>query len=165
MNDEVKPNIAFARELANKLLSDADVHSSPVVMAHIVKYLKTKYSLRVLPYKLGKKTSGVQATNDDIIIIAYNDKQHPHRQRFTVAHEIGHLIIGHTHKGNDYDPDSKDIHEVEANAFAAELLMPENWLKDDYLLRETDPKVLASNYQVSEHAMWIRLLECNIIKY
>jgi Zn-dependent peptidase ImmA (M78 family) len=51
------------------------------------------------------------------------------RQRFTLAHELGHLRLGH---GGEIPPDSvavlagetRDPREVQANAFAAELLAP-----------------------------------------
>lgn len=50
---------------------------------------------------------------------------HPHRrQRFSLAHEIGHLFMGHDiaslHAWNEHDT----AQEEEANKFAAELLMP-----------------------------------------
>lgn len=42
----------------------------------------------------------------------------PERRRFSVAHELGHLVMHHS-----YRSDVKDV-EMAANAFAAELLMP-----------------------------------------
>lgn len=64
------------------------------------------------------------------------------RQRFTVSHEIGHLML---HKGDQVHVDqgfrinlrdpraasADDVEEIEANAFAASLLMPADWLKAD----------------------------------
>jgi hypothetical protein len=60
------------------------------------------------------------------------------RQRFTMAHELGHLLIP-WHTGTIIDDvDSTDgggsdgylLMEDEANAFAAELLMPSRWISD-----------------------------------
>ena len=52
-----------------------------------------------------------------VYIILYNEHSGSHaRRRFTLAHEIGHIYLGHS---ND-SPDE----EREANTFAAELLMP-----------------------------------------
>lgn len=57
------------------------------------------------------------------------------RQRFTIAHEIGHILLGHegisfrdpnNQKYNDF---VKRMNEVNANSFAAELLMPERLLR------------------------------------
>ncbi|WP_307830851.1 ImmA/IrrE family metallo-endopeptidase [Rhodococcus sp. KRD162] len=55
------------------------------------------------------------------------------RTRFTIAHELGHVMLAWhfgdseclLDKSNQTDP-----REVEANAFAAELLMPEVWVAD-----------------------------------
>lgn len=56
------------------------------------------------------------------------------RRRFTIAHELGHFLIT-THQSkyncNSYDLsnyyDKTNIQEIEANQFAAELLMPEKY--------------------------------------
>ena len=61
----------------------------------------------------------------------------PARQRFTLAHELGHILIP-WHVGtivDQIDPDLADVSsdywrmEVEANTFAAELLMPHSWIE------------------------------------
>lgn len=59
-------------------------------------------------------------------VIWVNGRHAPVRRRFTVAHELGHHCCEH---GPILDPvtnfsDSRDPREVQANAFAAELLMP-----------------------------------------
>lgn len=82
--------------------------------------------------------------NGDAICI--NNKKHPHiiiksnissyRKRFTYAHELGHLQIpSHigmisctTELSEHMDIGAYYQMEQEANAFAAELLMPEDWL-------------------------------------
>ena len=50
------------------------------------------------------------------------------RERFSIAHEIGHLVL-HAETSLCHESDLEDVHsdhnrEAEANAFAAELLMP-----------------------------------------
>lgn len=104
--------------------------------------------------------------------IVVNKLQHPNRQRFTISHEIGHFIL-HSGKQSEYvDKLTRHRHagtyeqpteEVEANQFAAELLMPrfeieklvderEIWLFDDVVI-----KLLAEHFGVSAQAMTIRL--------
>ncbi len=66
-------------------------------------------------------------------IIRYRLSDPFRRQRFTIAHEIGHHELGHTRDGaccrdDDYTPGS-DPKEREANAFAAELLVPSKYLQ------------------------------------
>ena len=70
------------------------------------------------------------------VIVSKNNPQA--RQRFTLAHELGHVLIP-WHTGNIIDSldvrsaqDHDDFYQVEqeANLFAAELLMPEKWIVD-----------------------------------
>jgi hypothetical protein len=60
------------------------------------------------------------------------------RRKFTLAHEIGHIVIP-WHTGtivSHIDPDGVDVAyremEAEANRFAAELLMPTTWLIEEF---------------------------------
>lgn len=100
--------------------------------------------------------------------ILYRSSDVPARKRFTIAHELGHFIL-HSHSGEDTalfrdDRSSKGTapKEIQANAFAAALLMPE-WLvrerqpspipnSDDHTVDE-----LAEAFKVSSQAMGIRL--------
>lgn len=103
-------------------------------------------------------------------IIGVNASHHPNRQRFTIAHEIGHLVL---HEQENFFVDrlfrrdaksseAVDPIEIEANKFAAALIMPEDFLRDD-IARETLPLTsdaverLARQYQVSQQAMTFRL--------
>lgn len=52
-------------------------------------------------------------------MIVYNDQQIQQRVRWTIAHEIGHIVLGHV-DGRVMDGDI----EAEANYFARELLAP-----------------------------------------
>jgi Zn peptidase len=64
--------------------------------------------------------------------IIVNQFEPEYRQRFTIAHEIGHIILGH--KGKSYRTDDMTkykntidrMNEVAANNFAADLIMPRN---------------------------------------
>jgi Zn-dependent peptidase ImmA (M78 family) len=77
-------------------------------------------------------------------VIGVNNNHHRNRQRFTIAHEIAHYRLHHVGKVfNDATPvffrdttsaAGQSPQEIVANAFAAELLMPENKLRE--LLRE-----------------------------
>ena len=62
------------------------------------------------------------------------------RRNFTLAHELGHIALGHgkdAHNSKEYDTrknlmniENKEKREVDANEFAAELLTPEDAFKD-----------------------------------
>ena len=65
-------------------------------------------------------------------------------QRFTAAHELGHAVLGHRTSYDDesilaqmpfLDRKRYDLQEMQANAFASELLMPQ-WLLARHMLRQ-----------------------------
>lgn len=108
-------------------------------------------------------------------IIGVNTLHHPNRQRFTIAHEIGHFVL-HQHDQVHVDraivklrdrasSKGEDPEEIEANGFAAELLMPEEFLRSDLarltftdLLDDRRMQQLAKQFQVSVQAMTNRLV-------
>jgi Zn-dependent peptidase ImmA (M78 family)/transcriptional regulator with XRE-family HTH domain len=57
---------------------------------------------------------------DDLPVICINKSLAPDRMRFTLAHELGHLVM-HT---DDYFPNADDDYDKEADSFAQEFLMP-----------------------------------------
>ena len=65
-------------------------------------------------------------TNDRRPVIFLNDKLEGDKQRFTLAYELGQLVM-HT-----YNPTSNSDIGREANQFAAEFLMPENEIRKDF---------------------------------
>jgi Zn-dependent peptidase ImmA (M78 family) len=108
-------------------------------------------------------------------IIGVNANHAPTRKNFTAAHELGHFML-HDFDDVHVDRHSKvwlrdqtssqgiSIEEMEANLFAAELLMPAKFLEKDIerhrTLDLTDENViseLADTYKVSPQAMAIRL--------
>ncbi len=113
-------------------------------------------------------------------IIGVNSKHPPNRRRFTIAHELGHLLL-HSKSGVHLDQAvvqmrsekagaGTDEHEIEANRFAAELLMPGQFLQKDLAalgeINADDEKVvaeLAKRYGVSSQAMAIRLSTLGLI--
>lgn len=95
-------------------------------------------------------------------LITYNFLDAPVRQRFTIAHEIGHHVHGDLDAPRDtseqFSARSRDPREVAANRFAAALLMPAALVKHMVLeQRVTDLSRLASTFGVSTAAMEFRL--------
>lgn len=156
MENQNKPRIGTARNIARKLLADAGITVPPVIIRDIVNFLKKTRDLSVYSWSFGDHVDGIQTTEGEKITIGYNKSQHPHRQRFTVAHEIGHYLMGHTNANYSYDLNSTDPKEIEANQFAAELLMPLSMVKSD-LESGKKAKELVDVYNVSEDAIWWRL--------
>lgn len=108
-------------------------------------------------------------------VIGVNNRQSHRRQRFTIAHEVGHLCL---HKGDVIVDNGVRVNyrdersatatvkeEREANAFGAALLMPADCVEDAVrsLLASGTPKSmvaadLARRFEVSEEAMGYRLV-------
>lgn len=113
--------------------------------------------------------SGMYTADEGRPTIWYNMADPPNRQRFTIAHELGHHFLQHgprfrdtssTLAGASYDPV-----EVSANRFAAELLMPAYTMKILVVDRGmTSVPALASMLQVSEPAMVYRLKNLGYIR-
>ena len=99
-----------------------------------------------------------------VIEVAVND--HPNRQRFTLAHELGHYVLEHNPVFTDADPHGfetpRDINEGEADYFAAVLLMPEEWVRKDWINLQNAAR-MADLYSTSPQAMWYRLEELRLI--
>jgi Zn-dependent peptidase ImmA (M78 family)/transcriptional regulator with XRE-family HTH domain len=87
-----------------------------------------------LPLGIHQAPDGCSAVDplDDTAYILINSDKPRFRRRFTIAHELGHLTLGHLHEGEmvlDGWVHMAQPHEIEANAFAAGLLMPEQGVK------------------------------------
>jgi Zn-dependent peptidase ImmA (M78 family) len=91
-------------------------------------------------------------------IIAISKEQSMDRLRFSIAHEVGHLVLGHTGK---YRPEE----ELAANQFAAEMLMPQRAMH----LQIVPPVTLSGiatlkpRWKVSIQALIRRAFDLNII--
>ena len=158
---------------AQRLLQDNDVLAPPVPVKRIAEALGAQ--LRFSP--LDEELSGMIYVKKGTPIIGVNVLHHLNRQRFTIAHECGHLVF---HK----EQITKEVHvdkafpmlmrdsisaagvdrmEIEANRFAAELLMPESVLTEALgnhpfdVDDESVVRALARSFKVSPSAMRFRL--------
>jgi Zn-dependent peptidase ImmA (M78 family) len=123
--------------------------------------------------------SGMLYREDDTAVIGVNSRHATTRQRFTVAHECGHLLL---HKGQPMFIDryvrvnlrsgESNKEEREANAFAAELLMPRALVPveiERIIARFGQPPLstivaeLARRFRVSEEAMTYRLTNLGML--
>lgn len=91
-------------------------------------------------------------------VIFTNAEHHINRRRFTVAHELGHLMMHDlVTQLRDTRHQRPDIQEVQANSFAAQLLMPRSIINRYVMAGITDVEQLAKRFRVSPAAMSIRL--------
>lgn len=160
------------------ILKEAEINELPIPIEAIA----LKMGLRVMPYDLGENVSGVLVISEGQGIIGYNPSEAKVRQRFTIAHELGHYEL---HRGQkDLFIDKKFIvefrnrrsstgeikKEQEANAFAAAILMPDKLLlkeikNHNYDLNDEDSmRDLARIFNVSISAITFRIANLNLFK-
>lgn len=103
--------------------------------------------------------SGAVKFSGDKAVIWLNDAEPASRRRFTLAHELGHLML-HARASEGMFRDvsfSGGSQEREANEFAGDLLMP-GWAIRRYgSLVNFDRKATAIMFGVSEDALTVRL--------
>jgi Zn-dependent peptidase ImmA (M78 family) len=167
-------------KLASKILEQFGIDEVPIPVEKIAK-LK---GLQVLSYDLGEDVSGVLVMDNGTSTIGYNMAQSKVRQRFTVAHELGHYELHKSDTGifidnnfrvefrNQDSSTGEYLKEQEANAFAAALLMPQDFLireiesRDYHLSDEKSIHELAKTFNVSTMAMTYRIANLNLfLKY
>jgi Zn-dependent peptidase ImmA (M78 family) len=158
--------------LALSLIREAKVSKAPVPVWEIAR----ARGARIVPDSLDGDLSGFLYRDSSQTVIGVNTQHAPVRQNFTVAHELAHLILHdqeqlHVDRAfptvrlrDDKSSQGIDDAEKEANLFAAELLMPEQFLKKDLAGRSTldlyDENYipqLAQTYGVSVQAFIFRL--------
>jgi Zn-dependent peptidase ImmA (M78 family) len=122
--------------------------------------------------------SGMVAKRGANITMLVNQSDSPARKRFSIAHELGHhflhlmddgeMVTRKTDLFRGYagepietvDPNKRK--EVEANQFAAAILMPEDLVKREFD-KTPDVVSLAVLFNVSEEAMGIRLSSLRLL--
>lgn len=120
-------------------------------------------------------------TTDSAPVIGVNSVHSANRKRFTIAHELAHMLIHPKtgvhldevviHMRNSKSAEGSNDEEMEANRFAAELLMPRAFLETDiqsmgkiHADDDTAIATLAKRYGVSKQSMVIRLSSLGFIR-
>jgi len=95
--------------------------------------------------------------------IVINGSEAPNRQRFTIAHEIGHYLLHRDRIGDGLVDDGlyrsglSTFEEVRANRLAAEILMPFELIEKSIKQGVKNVQDLAALFRVSGQAMSVRL--------
>lgn len=171
---------------AEGLLRRAGALSMPVDIHKVAVCLDVKVHSETLEDQM----SGVLVIKGSEHHILVNSAHHANRQRFTIAHELGHLVLHDTSQDRLFidaqlrvyqragepsasaytDPNSLTTpqEEREANFFAAALLMPATLVRHAAFKAtvwdEHDVASLAQSFGVSEQAMSIRLQRLGIVE-
>ena len=131
-------NYKAARDRAWEILIETEVGELPVPVTKICRAIGAEYhsyaSAAEIVRGLGlgdlmRQTDGFCIYLDGIPRIFYDETMPVPRRRFTLAHEIGHIALGHVTEGQ-YTPVNREPSpgdsavETQANQFAARLLAP-----------------------------------------
>ena len=168
--------VPSAERRAEALLAQFAVRAAPVPVEH----LALRLGLTVERAQLGDDVSGILVIRDGRGLIGVNAAQVPTRQRFSIAHEVGHFLLHPRAMQVFIDKQftrpylaafrdatsatGEDRREREANAFAAALLMPETLVRDAVVRLALDVEdeaavaQLAKRFEVSQQAMTFRLV-------
>ncbi len=171
------------RERAIGLLEQFGIKEAPVPVEELARRLGAKVVRQRAPDELSGFVLREPAKG--MVIIGVNAAHHPNRQRFTIGHELGHFLL---HQGERLHVDKQwtgyqvklrseesgtgtNVDEMEANLFAAELLMPLSFLTADVTKlvvdqKSTEKKIekLAKRYEVSQQALTVRLTSIGYIQ-
>ena len=154
-------NYENSRDAAWRLLIKHRVSQLPIDVRKICKSEK----IRVFAYTRAQKLIGTLGLKENTIgndafsfarVIFYNNETTPERQRFSIAHELGHILLhspdGATVYNREISPND-DPKESEANIFASRLLAPLCVL---HFLGVNSPEEISALCAISKPASEIR---------
>lgn len=167
------PRVDDPYACAQQLLARLGIQSAPTPVEKVAKALGAQ--VRFSPFD--DELAGMVYVKDGVPIIGVNSLHHPNRQRFTIAHELGHLelhreiITSKVHVDKNFpvlmrDPKSAtgtELLEIQANQFAAELLMPRKLIDQVLAGKKFDIddegpiEELAKKFRVSKQALEYRI--------
>ena len=156
---------------AEALLNSYLVRSVPIPIENIAKRCNVK-----IRRSASKEFSGLLIRKRGESLMGVNSEEALVRQRFTIAHELGHLFLHHGKNAFvdyiEHRRPGKKIKKVkketEADMYAAALLMPKSRLEKDFNkiakngFSPKKLKLLAKKYKVSEAAMNFRLVNLKL---
>lgn len=131
-----KANLNKSKKEADYILKNNYITEPPIDIKELVGNYDLVIKYAKFPENMANVCGFLDIVNKEIYV---NVEDSPYRQNFTIAHELGHWIM---HKEMiAKDPSAykvlmrqpiggeKDYREIEANAFAANLLVPTEMLK------------------------------------
>ncbi len=156
-----KKRVGYCRELARKVLAK-----------HYPKLSKENLPINFEPIisQLGYEVILLDTMNENhsaLVVrekklIGLNKNHHIHRRRFSLGHELGHIIIDHP---ADEECEFEDIkvYNSEADEFASELLVPLVLFKE--LIKEYNTLELSTCFKVSKHVIIIKAQQNRLFSY
>jgi Zn-dependent peptidase ImmA (M78 family) len=171
-------SVQRARSSAERLRQRLRLREAPIDVDRVVRAL----GLRVVYESLGEEVSGLLIWCPKPAVICVNRDLPEPKQRLVIAHEMGHVYLGHefspeqyVHVDRKFDRYRDCINaglseqDLEANAFAGELVLPSKLVKQAAQgighapLTEEQIQDLATRFDVTVQSMTIRLSRLGLI--
>jgi Zn-dependent peptidase ImmA (M78 family) len=154
-----------------ELLEKSSISRPPVPVEKVAE----AEGFRIIRESLESNLSGFYVMQMGVPTIGVNVVHAPVRQRFTIAHELGHALM---HADEHYDREFRrdpmsssavDPDEIDANAFAASLLMPADWVREEWaeatdLLDDEWLVRTARQFGVSTQSLMYRLENLKLLR-
>ncbi len=161
-NADIEVGASTAARAADELLDKADVEEPPVPVDQLARACGVLVIRSAMPDDL----SGLVFEMDHGAVIGVNKGHSENRQRFSIAHELGHHLLSHHDRFHidvtEEDPPGYDWQtERAANEFAADLLMPRDMVISQFQ-DSPDTQHLAQQFKVSGLAMGYRLVNLGL---
>ena len=144
----------YARNSAWRCLIDYNVTSLPVKILNIARRAGIRVIKNSIANELSEDEKGHSYSRDNELVIIYDDTDPKTVMRFTIAHELGHIFLGHNLENPTLSM------ENEANVFASRLLSPACVL---WALDLHTPEEIAKICDISNKAAKIRAERMNIL--
>ena len=163
--------VARARQAARRLLRDFGVESAEHIAIEAMAGRAGATIVTSPTDPLDSASARLVRVGARATIRVSDRIRHPGARRFSIAHELGHLVLGHEESigamcgesvgGARHGPHRPQL-EIEAHAFAAELLMPEALVRRRCEVSPVTleiPRAIAQDFRVSLLAAARRFVE------
>jgi Zn-dependent peptidase ImmA (M78 family) len=156
-----------ALDLASRALDAIGVQMRGLSTAGLIREIERAFGVQVAVYDLPPGVDGLSFQGGDLRVIVLASTRSAARQRFTLGHELGHLLWGDANAGMLEEAlfATKDNLERRANAFAAAFLLPRGEIEAALAGREVAGELdqLVWEFGVSPQALAWRLFNLSLL--
>lgn len=160
--------LATADRWAEVALAELSQPIRDLDVVELLKALEEVFGINAVVEELPDGVDGLSFSSGDVRIVVLGSTDKTGRQRFTIAHELAHVLFGdggeEVIEEQIFAPSIGNV-EPRANAFAASFLMPKSEVAE--VLADRDPvesfNELVWTFRVSPHSMAWRLKNLRMI--
>ncbi len=154
------PNFEAVEAIAEQMRNAWDLGLNPI--SDLIDTLETRGIMVIVSsVDAGNKFDGLAGTIGDKPVVVVSEEWSGDRQRFTLAHELGHLVL------HNRLPDEMD-EESACNLFAGAFLLPKSTVLEAFgghrkAINENELSMLKQEYGLSMSSILYRAFQCGVI--